>query len=83
MTLHRVGYSLPHGKWTDAEIEMALRHNVHRFAVDLNKPSQHIKTRTLFRGCWFSGTAGKEQHEQRTTAHNSAGIAEQAERPGE
>ncbi|VVC87044.1 unnamed protein product [Leptidea sinapis] len=46
MTLHPVGDSLPHGKWTDDEIEM-LRSSVHRFAVDLNKLSQQIKTRTL------------------------------------
>ncbi|KAL0852391.1 hypothetical protein ABMA28_000585 [Loxostege sticticalis] len=34
------------GKWTDEEIEM-LRACVHRFAVDLNKLSQHIKNRTV------------------------------------
>lgn len=34
------------GKWTEEEIEM-LRNCVHRFAVDLNKLSQHIKNRTV------------------------------------
>ncbi|XP_041986947.1 chromatin complexes subunit BAP18-like isoform X3 [Aricia agestis] len=46
MLLHPVGDSQPGGKWTEEEIEM-LRMCVHRFAVDLNKLSQHIKTRTV------------------------------------
>ncbi|XP_063546842.1 chromatin complexes subunit BAP18-like isoform X2 [Cydia strobilella] len=46
MLLHPVGDSQPGGKWTDEEIEM-LRSCVHRFAVDLNKLSQHIKNRTV------------------------------------
>ncbi|XP_068617818.1 chromatin complexes subunit BAP18-like isoform X4 [Battus philenor] len=46
MLLHPVGDSQPGGKWTDEEIEM-LRSCVHRFAVDLNKLSQHIKSRTV------------------------------------
>ncbi|CAG4942614.1 unnamed protein product [Colias eurytheme] len=46
MLLHPVGDSQPGGKWTEEEIEM-LRSCVHRFAVDLNKLSQHIKNRTV------------------------------------
>ncbi|XP_075990958.1 BPTF-associated chromatin complex component 1-like isoform X2 [Anticarsia gemmatalis] len=46
MLLHPMGDSQPGGKWTEEEIEM-LRGCVHRFAVDLNKLSQHIKTRTV------------------------------------
>ncbi|XP_022125404.1 chromatin complexes subunit BAP18 isoform X4 [Pieris rapae] len=46
MLLHPVGDSQPGGKWTEEEIEM-LRSCVHRFAVDLNKLSQHIKSRTV------------------------------------
>ncbi|CAH2036003.1 unnamed protein product, partial [Iphiclides podalirius] len=46
MLLHPMGDSQPGGKWTDEEIEM-LRSCVHRFAVDLNKLSQHIKSRTV------------------------------------
>ncbi|KAI8430564.1 hypothetical protein MSG28_000788 [Choristoneura fumiferana] len=46
MLLHPVGDSQPGGKWTDEEIEM-LRSCVHRFAVDLNKLSLHIKNRTV------------------------------------
>ncbi|KAL0852389.1 hypothetical protein ABMA28_000585 [Loxostege sticticalis] len=46
MLLHPMGDSQPGGKWTDEEIEM-LRACVHRFAVDLNKLSQHIKNRTV------------------------------------
>ncbi|CAG4984155.1 unnamed protein product [Parnassius apollo] len=46
MLLHPVGDSQPGGKWTDEEIEM-LRSCVHRFAVDLNKLSHHIKNRTV------------------------------------
>lgn len=34
------------GKWADDEVDM-LRSSVHRFAVDLNKLSQHIKNRTV------------------------------------
>lgn len=44
--LHPMGDSQPGGKWTDDEIEM-LRVCVHRFAVDLNNLSQHIKGRTV------------------------------------
>ncbi|XP_049885385.1 chromatin complexes subunit BAP18-like isoform X2 [Pectinophora gossypiella] len=44
--LHPMGDSQPGGKWTEEEIEM-LRACVHRFAVDLNKLSQHIKNRTV------------------------------------
>lgn len=44
--LHPMGDSQPGGKWTDDEIEM-LRACVHRFAVDLNNLSQHIKGRTV------------------------------------
>lgn len=44
--LHPMGDSQPGGKWTDDEIEM-LRSCVHRFAVDLNGLSQHIKGRTV------------------------------------
>ncbi|XP_049885387.1 chromatin complexes subunit BAP18-like isoform X4 [Pectinophora gossypiella] len=45
--LHPMGDSQPgSGKWTEEEIEM-LRACVHRFAVDLNKLSQHIKNRTV------------------------------------
>ena len=44
--LHPRGDSQPGGKWTDDEIEM-LRACVHRFAVDLNNLSQHIKGRTV------------------------------------
>lgn len=44
--LHPMGDSQPGGKWTEEEIEM-LRSCVHRFALDLNKLSQHIKTRTV------------------------------------
>ncbi|XP_013184950.1 chromatin complexes subunit BAP18 isoform X2 [Amyelois transitella] len=46
MLLHPMGDSQPGGKWTDEEIEM-LRSCIHRFAVDLNKLSQHIKNRTV------------------------------------
>ncbi|XP_026498448.1 chromatin complexes subunit BAP18-like isoform X1 [Vanessa tameamea] len=46
MLLHPMGDTQPGGKWTDEEIEM-LRNCVHRFAVDLNKLSQHIKARTV------------------------------------
>ncbi|CAH0716645.1 unnamed protein product, partial [Brenthis ino] len=46
MLLHPMGDTQPGGKWTDEEIEM-LRSCVHRFAVDLNKLSQHIKSRTV------------------------------------
>ncbi|XP_031767519.1 chromatin complexes subunit BAP18-like isoform X2 [Galleria mellonella] len=46
MLLHPMGDSQPGGKWTEEEIEM-LRLCVHRFAVDLNKLSQHIKNRTV------------------------------------
>ncbi|XP_026316710.1 chromatin complexes subunit BAP18-like isoform X2 [Hyposmocoma kahamanoa] len=47
MLLHPMGDSQPgSGKWTEEEIEM-LRNCVHRFAVDLNKLSQHIKNRTV------------------------------------
>ncbi|XP_004933184.1 chromatin complexes subunit BAP18-like isoform X2 [Bombyx mandarina] len=46
MLLHPMGDSQPGGKWTEEEIEM-LRNCVHRFAVDLNKLSQHIKNRTV------------------------------------
>ncbi|XP_030040267.1 chromatin complexes subunit BAP18 isoform X1 [Manduca sexta] len=46
MLLHPMGDSQPGGKWTEEEIEM-LRACVHRFAVDLNKLSQHIKNRTV------------------------------------
>ncbi|KAJ0183645.1 hypothetical protein K1T71_000068 [Dendrolimus kikuchii] len=46
MLLHPMGDSQPGGKWTEDEIEM-LRSCVHRFAVDLNKLSQHIKNRTV------------------------------------
>ncbi|XP_059059937.1 chromatin complexes subunit BAP18-like isoform X3 [Achroia grisella] len=46
MLLHPMGDSQPGGKWTEEEIEM-LRLCVHRFAVDLNKLSQHIKSRTV------------------------------------
>ncbi|XP_050360699.1 chromatin complexes subunit BAP18-like isoform X1 [Nymphalis io] len=46
MLLHPMGDTQPGGKWTDEEIEM-LRSCVHRFAVDLNKLSQHIKARTV------------------------------------
>lgn len=46
MLLHPMGDSQPGGKWTEEEIEM-LRGCVHRFAVDLNKLSQHIKARTV------------------------------------
>lgn len=47
MLLHPMGDSQqPGGKWTEEEIEM-LRACVHRFAVDLNKLSQHIKSRTV------------------------------------
>ncbi|XP_028178610.1 chromatin complexes subunit BAP18-like isoform X1 [Ostrinia nubilalis] len=45
MLLHPMGDSQPGGKWTEEEIEM-LRACVHRFAIDLNKLSQHIKNRT-------------------------------------
>lgn len=44
--LHPVGDTQPGAKWTEEEIEM-LRACVHRFAVDLNKLSQHIKSRTI------------------------------------
>ncbi|CAH2103423.1 unnamed protein product [Euphydryas editha] len=46
MLLHPMGDTQPGGKWTEEEIEM-LRNCVHRFAVDLNKLSQHIKARTV------------------------------------
>ncbi|XP_045458341.1 chromatin complexes subunit BAP18-like [Melitaea cinxia] len=46
MLLHPMGETQPGGKWTEEEIEM-LRNCVHRFAVDLNKLSQHIKARTV------------------------------------
>ncbi|XP_048480010.1 chromatin complexes subunit BAP18-like isoform X1 [Plutella xylostella] len=46
MLLHPMGDSQPGGKWTEEEVEM-LRACVHRFAVDLNKMSQHIKNRTV------------------------------------
>ncbi|XP_061382045.1 chromatin complexes subunit BAP18-like isoform X3 [Danaus plexippus] len=46
MLLHPMGDTQPGGKWTDEEIEM-LRSCVHRFAIDLNKLSQHIKARTV------------------------------------
>ncbi|KAM3968974.1 BPTF-associated chromatin complex component 1 [Aphomia sociella] len=46
LLLHPMGDSQPGGKWTEEEIEM-LRLCVHRFAVDLNKLSQHIKNRTV------------------------------------
>ncbi|CAK1588058.1 unnamed protein product [Parnassius mnemosyne] len=46
MLLHPMGDSQPGGKWTEEEIEM-LRSCVHRFAIDLNKLSQHIKNRTV------------------------------------
>nr|XP_032526370.1 chromatin complexes subunit BAP18-like isoform X3 [Danaus plexippus plexippus] len=49
MLLHPMGDTQPgfySGKWTDEEIEM-LRSCVHRFAIDLNKLSQHIKARTV------------------------------------
>ncbi|XP_053624912.1 chromatin complexes subunit BAP18-like isoform X3 [Plodia interpunctella] len=46
LLLHPMGDSQPGGKWTEEEIEM-LRSCVHRFAIDLNKLSQHIKNRTV------------------------------------
>lgn len=46
MLLHPMGDTQPGGKWSEEEIEM-LRNCVHRFAVDLNKLSQHIKARTV------------------------------------
>ncbi|XP_011138148.1 chromatin complexes subunit BAP18 isoform X1 [Harpegnathos saltator] len=45
MQLHPVTDS-PAGKWTDDEIEM-LRHSVKTFSEDLNKISDHIKSRTV------------------------------------
>ncbi|XP_032666322.1 chromatin complexes subunit BAP18 [Odontomachus brunneus] len=45
MQLHPVTDS-PAGKWTDDEIEM-LRHSVKTFSEDLNKISEHIKSRTV------------------------------------
>ncbi|XP_014477998.1 PREDICTED: chromatin complexes subunit BAP18 [Dinoponera quadriceps] len=45
MQLHPVTDS-PAGKWTDEEIEM-LRHSVKTFSEDLNKISDHIKSRTV------------------------------------
>ncbi|XP_039763983.1 chromatin complexes subunit BAP18-like isoform X5 [Pararge aegeria] len=46
MMLHPMADTQPGGKWTDDEIDM-LRSSVHRFAVDLNKLSHHIKSRTV------------------------------------
>ncbi|XP_072931315.1 BPTF-associated chromatin complex component 1-like isoform X2 [Epargyreus clarus] len=46
MLLHPMGDTSQGSKWTEEEIEM-LRSCVHRFAVDLNKLSQHIKNRTV------------------------------------
>ncbi|XP_039763960.1 chromatin complexes subunit BAP18-like isoform X1 [Pararge aegeria] len=45
MMLHPMADTQSGGKWTEDEIEM-LRLCVHRFVVDLNKLSQHIKGRT-------------------------------------
>ncbi|XP_033207898.1 chromatin complexes subunit BAP18 isoform X1 [Belonocnema kinseyi] len=45
MQLHPTTDS-PAGKWTDEEIEM-LRHSVKTFSEDLNKISEHIKSRTV------------------------------------
>ncbi|XP_045785507.1 chromatin complexes subunit BAP18-like isoform X3 [Maniola jurtina] len=46
MMLHPMADTQPGGKWTEEEIDM-LRSCVHRFAVDLNKLSHHIKSRTV------------------------------------
>lgn len=46
MSLHPMDDTQPGGKWTEEEMEM-LRGCVHRFAIDLNKLSQHIKSRTV------------------------------------
>nr|XP_034839311.1 chromatin complexes subunit BAP18-like isoform X3 [Maniola hyperantus] len=46
MMLHPMADTQPGGKWTEEEIDM-LRSSVHRFAVDLNKLSHHIKNRTV------------------------------------
>ncbi|XP_072931313.1 BPTF-associated chromatin complex component 1-like isoform X2 [Epargyreus clarus] len=45
MLLHPMGDTPQGGKWTEDEVEM-LRSCVHRFAVDLNKISLHMKNRT-------------------------------------
>ncbi|XP_013144883.1 PREDICTED: chromatin complexes subunit BAP18-like isoform X3 [Papilio polytes] len=46
MLLHPVNDSQPGGKWTEEEVEM-LRACIHRFALDLNQLSLHIKNRTI------------------------------------
>ncbi|XP_013182747.1 PREDICTED: chromatin complexes subunit BAP18-like isoform X5 [Papilio xuthus] len=46
MMLHPVNDAQPGGKWSDEEVEM-LRACIHRFAVDLNQLSLHIKNRTI------------------------------------